>query len=320
LMLRGFTSSPRDEPVGWFRSPDRLMFQHSNEWVSGNSLQVLCKDTGLYQVDSDGFSPVLTGRALCAYILSGVRRIGISPDGLRIVQAEAPDAAVGGLHVVDLHGRGGVSLLPSAWGNAECPRWSPDGRWILFRGQKAGDSAEAYYLVASTGGEPRRIVGEAATRAESCPTWSPDSRRFALGLLPLSGYQYYDPGRIVVVNLQGEVTRVGEGYQPAWSPTGDWIAYVATGGASASDSANERLAWVSSIRIMTAVAAAGNGANRPDKALFSPGLGMHEGAPWGPLVWAPDGSRVAFTRSFPDGARIWSIGVDGGGLKEVVRP
>jgi hypothetical protein len=54
-------------------------------------------------------------------------------------------------------------------------------------------------------------------------SWSPDGKQLAIVV-----ERGEKPSQIAVLELQtGDVRPLGEGYQPAWSPTGEWIAYYA---------------------------------------------------------------------------------------------
>ncbi|MFO8060269.1 MAG: S9 family peptidase [Bacillota bacterium] len=60
------------------------------------------------------------------------------------------------------------------------PRWSPDGRWMVFRssrGTGAGRGVVQLYLIPATGGEAH-LLTDIRTGA-GIPTWSPDSRHIA---------------------------------------------------------------------------------------------------------------------------------------------
>ncbi len=56
------------------------------------------------------------------------------------------------------------------------PRWSPDGRWLLFVSQR-DDERGQIYLIPTDGGEARQLT--AMPNGASDPAWSPDGRRIA---------------------------------------------------------------------------------------------------------------------------------------------
>ena len=54
-------------------------------------------------------------------------------------------------------------------------------------------------------------------------SWSPDGKHLAVVI-----QRGDDPEQVAVLDLTtGSVQPVGEGYEPSWSPTGEWIAYYA---------------------------------------------------------------------------------------------
>src|SRR5689334_10252169 len=53
-------------------------------------------------------------------------------------------------------GGGAVQRLTSFQGLETHPKFSPDGKWIAFSGQYGGNTD--IYVVAATGGEPRRLT------------------------------------------------------------------------------------------------------------------------------------------------------------------
>ena len=59
--------------------------------------------------------------------------------------------------------------------------------------------------------------------ASGALSWSPDENRLAV-VIERGGL----PQQVAVLDLRTrDVQAVGEGYAPAWSPAGEWIAYYA---------------------------------------------------------------------------------------------
>src|SRR5215470_5542669 len=87
--------------------------------------------------------------------------------------------------VVDRAG-GAARRLTSFQGQASNPHFSPDGKWVAFSGEYAGNLD--VYVVAASGGEPKRLTwhpgpdevqgwtpdGKAIVFASSRATWAPN--------------------------------------------------------------------------------------------------------------------------------------------------
>jgi Tol biopolymer transport system component len=101
------------------------------------------------------------------------------------------------------------------------PAFSRDGSKVAVVVQ-SGDSNELLMLDRAT---EKMMKGpyNRGMQVSGALSWSPDGTRLAVGI------QRRDlPEQVAVLDLTtGNVQPVGEGYTPAWSPTGEWIAYYA---------------------------------------------------------------------------------------------
>ena len=121
--------------------------------------------------------------------------------------------------------KGDVRNLTSSSGAAERdPAWSPDGRWIAYFSDEAGEYA--LHLRDQTGrGEVKKIALTVPPSFYYSPTWSPDSRKVAFyDKRMLLWYVAVDGGAPVRID---ESLGGGAGTMaPAWSPDSRWIAYA----------------------------------------------------------------------------------------------
>lgn len=126
-----------------------------------------------------------------------------SPDG-----EDVAFFATGYLTVMDSDGKNWVTL--SSWGpikgQGTPPRWSHDGKKIVFEGR----DGKIHIIDVETGSEDMQQIGRS-------PTWSPDRKRLA----------FMRDGKIHVIDIaSGKETTLAEGGYPAWSPDGKKIAFV----------------------------------------------------------------------------------------------
>jgi dipeptidyl aminopeptidase/acylaminoacyl peptidase len=107
----------------------------------------------------------------------------ISPDGSRVAFVAAPVGKTGEHRIraiwIGEHGQP-ARQLTAGTANDHSPRWSPDGRHLLFQSDrlKPGDDEQRLFVLPIAGGEARPLgdlVGEL-----SQPEWSPDGRLVAV--------------------------------------------------------------------------------------------------------------------------------------------
>lgn len=138
-----------------------------------------------------------------------------SPDGKRI--AFTPAIQEGDIFLMNADGSQVMQLTNAAltanqdgiW-FAHRPRWSPDGKWIIY------SAIDGIYRIDVRGGSAIRLFGHSAYFLE----WSPDGKRIAFDSLD----------GIYVMNADGgQLTHLGDGVHPLWSPDGHSLAFMRLG-------------------------------------------------------------------------------------------
>jgi TolB protein len=116
------------------------------------------------------------------------------------------------IHVMKADGSQARKLVHvEGYTDQEAPRWSPDGKQILFDATQANTPVRELF-VANADGTGLRKLGT-GSRAD----WSPDAKQIA----------YDDSNEVFVQNLDGQGReRVTSGRSPRWSPDGSQLAVV----------------------------------------------------------------------------------------------
>jgi WD40 repeat protein len=173
------------------------------------------RDFGIQVAAADGGSPVALNEPFPLHSVAGESDAAFSPDGKSVAFVRGVDDSHGAVWVVPAAG-GEASRLTSDDLGAAYPRWSPDGKQILF----AGVEDRALWVVPAAGGAPRRVFKHDAATWELEGDWSPDGSQIV--------FKIYTPGwdhnelRIAAANGTHERT-VWVGNQstaetPHWGP------------------------------------------------------------------------------------------------------
>jgi len=92
------------------------------------------------------------------------------------------------------------------------PRWSPDGREMLFYALRSGN--RDIWVMPSSGGPARQLTSR--PEVDWYATWSPDGHEIAYATSP--------DGEVWIMDATGGQRRlVTKGTEPAWSPDGEWL-------------------------------------------------------------------------------------------------
>ena len=246
-----------------------------------------------------------SGGGLCLARSDGSRRLRLtprnqdraaswSPKGRFVVFARGiPGSRNVRLLVANSRGRI-VRSLKTAGANAD-PAWSPDGARIAYVSQPR----QIVVVNASTGRVLTRI--QATQGIFSRPTWSPDSKRIAYAeQVDIDAIRQAGSSRIVVVNADGTGRRVliGEASDPAWSPSGSKLAYIAYG---------SRFAETGDLAVANADGSAARTLKTTSEAELRP-------------AWSPNGRLIAFVRGTVPASALLVVPAAGGAERVVVRP
>jgi TolB protein len=317
-----------DPPV-WSPQSDRIAFaaQHGENW-------------DIYQVNVDG--TVLTQLTDSPEL---DRDPDWSPDGKSIVfvsyrdrgykDNQKPEDCCGDIYVIQVDSLKITRLTQDGYFPSS-PRWSPDGKQIVFISQ------DEIYLMNADGSKKTKLVSHRDRNGKivlnSSPVWSPDGKKIAFSSPGLSVINTDGSDRI---DLAGDF----DDYSLSWSPDSQKIVYYRTkmAGNAKNIQAVSQGIWIADVQGSSKPKKLADGsdptwlrntqkiaftckANKPENkaktseiCLLDPdgsNLTKLEANGSG-FTWSPNGRKIAFNYSQNDTDRIYVMNSDGSGVTQL---
>jgi DNA-binding winged helix-turn-helix (wHTH) protein/Tol biopolymer transport system component len=190
-----------------------LPFRFSTFAKAGNQIFAMGEtkrgELSAYDAQSGQFSPDLNG------ISAGY--VDFSRDGRWVIYVTYPE---GTLWRSRVDGSERIQLTPPSTGVILLPRWSPDGRFIVFMSWDNTFLERKIYMIPADGGAPLLLLSGGFQPSD--PTWSPDSKSIAYG-----GSDRTGSTEIRILSLETKESHSIPGsrgmYSPRWSPDGRYI-------------------------------------------------------------------------------------------------
>lgn len=192
------------------------------------------------------------------------------------------------------------------------PAWSPDGRSIVYASYRGSnfrgsnfvpgclglpDCPSDLYLIDANGGTPTQLTDDVV--GETQPSWSPDGSRITFVTVRADG-----TGTLEVMNADGSgrtpITSGSGSFLsfPRWSPGAGLIAFLRE------DQGQTMHLWTVA----------------PDGSAPHDLLDTQADSDFGPLVWSPDATQIAFAKLIAGKSQVWLTNLAGNDRQLATNP
>jgi Tol biopolymer transport system component len=217
------------------RHPD---FSHDGTRLAVDHLANEQAADDLWIADSDGTDPKRIETTCPIDDCLGIWEPAWSPDDTQLAAVifggplESDGPASFGVVIVDIATGKTRSVVqqPSAAGQIQFPRWSPDGNWLVFWNESDTPTA---WIVGADGKGLRALTDPELAAGD--PDWSPDGSRILISTRPLLHFETgptdlyaIAPDGTGLTKLTDSVSSLARYGQPRWSPDGMAILYTRT--------------------------------------------------------------------------------------------
>ena len=217
------------------RHPD---FSHDGTRLAVDHLANEQAADDLWIADSYGTDPKRIETTCPIDDCLGIWEPAWSPDDTQLAAVifggplESDGPASFGVVIVDIATGDTRSVVqqPSAAGQIQFPRWSPDGNWLVFWNESDTPTA---WIVGSDGKGLRALTDPELAAGD--PDWSPDGSRILISTRPLLHFETgptdlyaIAPDGTGLTKLTDSVSSLARYGQPRWSPDGMAILYTRT--------------------------------------------------------------------------------------------